>query len=846
MVSLTIDGKSVQVEVGTTILEAAATVGIKIPTLCWLQKVSPTGACRVCAVEVAGVERTMTACNTPVKEGITVITDSPNLQEMRRKVMELMLVNHPLDCPVCDAGGECDLQDACYDLKATKQQYSALLERRAIRYDWPLIESDPNRCILCEKCVKVDHEVVGCSGLAVVNKGEAAIIDTVDGKPLNCDFCGNCVAVCPTGALITKPFKFKGRPWSFSRVASVCAFCGNGCQIEYHAKDGRVERVTSEDNTFNNGNLCINGRFGYSYLASPERLTVPMIRENGALVDTDWNTALSAATGKLKEIIAKDGANAVAGLGSPRVTNEESFLFQKFLRAAVGTNNIDSEARLGYAQAQAQMLRRFGFSGASRTIDKLEDAEAIIVFGSDLNAEATGAEYRVIKAATKRDARLLLVNMRDVKLKKFSNLHLKNLPGRELSLIYGLMKAVLEAGGAPVAGSEGIKAELAALSMAELARECGVAEASFSEAAALIAGKSRVAIVFGSDLIRSKDAAAKIAALADLAVLTGSAGEAGGGIFPIDAKTNTVGLLDMGVSPDSLPGLQSLSEGAAAFAESWSTTLPAGPGKDLWGIVDGIEQGSIKALYLLGCDLAAFPDNSRIRKALAGLELLIVQDIFAGDSLEFAHVVLPAAAAAEKSGSFTSTDNRVQGIFKAVNAPGEARGDSVIIAELHGRLTSSIQSGALALVTKEVAALSRSYQADAGESRMVKLAAKGKAEPAFAPVSKAPALALPKFQLLVGPIGLHNGTSTTRSENNLTVAPAGYVELHPLDAAALGLVEGGKVKVSSANGDLTAPVRISGKLQPGLLFAPSHFRELNANALLKGGCNLVEVRVEKG
>ncbi|HEY5512827.1 MAG TPA: molybdopterin-dependent oxidoreductase [Geomonas sp.] len=843
MVSLTIDGKSVQVEVGSTILEAAATVGIKIPTLCWLQKVSPTGACRICAVEVEGVDRTMTACNTPVKEGIRVTTTTPALETMRRKVMELMLVNHPLDCPVCDAGGECDLQDSCYGLNVTRQEFSALLERRAIRYDWPLIESDPNRCILCEKCVKVDHEVVGCDAIAVVNKGEATIIDTVDGKPLNCEFCGNCIAACPTGTLISKPFKFKGRPWTFAKVPSVCAFCGVGCQIEYHAKDGRVERVTSDDATFNSGNLCINGRFGYSYLGSPDRLTAPMVRgKAGALAACDWNTALSEASVKLKEIIGKNGAAAVAGLGSPRLTNEESFLFQKFLRDAVGTNNIDSEARLGFAQAQSQMRRRFGFSGASTTIDRIDSAEAILVFGTDLNAEATGVEYRVIKAATKHDAKLVLVNMRDVKLKKFANLHLKNLPGRELSLIYGLMKALVEAGGLLPAGSEKVKGELAALSMAQLAAECGVAEGAFREAAALIAGKSRVAILFGSDLIRSADAATKIAALADLAILTGSAAEGGGGLFPIDAKNNSVGLLDMGVSPDTLPGLQGLAEGAA-FAKKWGRDLPSAPGLDLWGIVDGIEKESIKALYLLGCDLAGFPDNQRIRKALAKLELLIVQDIFEGDSLEFAHVVFPAAAAAEKNGSFTTTDNRVQAVRKAAAAPGEAREDLDIIAELYSRLTSSIQPGSPAELMKEIVLLSKSYTAEA--SGIVKRAAAAKEPAALAPVAMGAASAQPRFQVLVGPIGFHNGSSTTRSENNLAVSPAGYLELHASDAAALGVVEGGTVKVSSASGAVTATAKISGKLQPGLLFAPSHFRELNANALLKGGCNLVEVKVEK-
>jgi formate dehydrogenase (NADP+) alpha subunit len=845
MVSLTIDGKSVQVESGTTILEAAATVGITIPTLCWLQKVSPTGACRICAVEIEGVDRTMTACNTPVKEGIKVTTQTPALEEMRRKVMELLLVNHPLDCPVCDAGGECDLQNACYEHKAINQDFSAILERRAIRYDWPLIESDPNRCILCEKCVKVDHEVVGCDAITIVNRGDATLIDTWDGKPLDCEFCGNCVAVCPTGTLISKPFKFRGRPWAFAKVQSVCAFCGMGCQIEYHAKNGMVHRTTSEDDTYNNGNLCINGRFGYGYLHNEERLTAPMVRQQGgALAKTDWNSAMSAAVGKLKEIVDRDGAAAVAGFGSPRLSNEENFLFQKFLRAGVGTNNIDSEAGLGYAQAQAQMLKRFGFSGTSATIDKIEDAQVIVVIGTDLNAEATALEYRIIKSVLKRDAQLVLMNMREVKLRKFSNMHLQNLPGRELAAINGLMKALIEAGAALPAGAEALKADLVGVTLADLAKASGITEKEFLQTAALFTGKTRVAIVFGNDVIRSNDAAAKIDAVGNLAVLTGAAGETGC-IYPIDSKTNTVGLLDMGVAPDTLPGLQSFPEAGAAIAEAWEVKLPTAAGKDIWGIVEGIEQGTIKALYLVGCDLAAFPDNARIRKALAKLELLIVQDIFENDSMEYAHVVFAAAAPAEKSGSFTSNDNRVQGFGKAINPPGQAKDDLEIIAELYSRFTSSTQKVTPAYLIEEITAVNKLYVRDDSQKGIVKRPAAVKAQPSLAPIGNTAAQDLPKFQLLVGPIGYHNGTSSTRSPNNTTVSPAGYVELHTGDAAALGIVDGGQVRVTSGNASIVAPAKVTAKVQPGLLFAPSHFRALNANSLLKGSSTLVEVKVEK-
>jgi formate dehydrogenase alpha subunit len=832
MVSLTIDGKNVTVPEGTTILDAASKIGIAIPTLCWLQKISPTGACRVCAVEIEGIDRTMTACNTPVKEGIKVVTQSEQLTAIRTNIMELMLVNHPLDCPVCDAAGECDLQNACYGLGAVRQEYSALLERRQIRYDWPLIESDPNRCILCEKCVKVDHEIVGCDAIAVVNRGEATIIDTIDGKPLDCEFCGNCVGACPTGTLISKPFKFRGRPWAFKVTKSICAFCANGCQIEYHTRNGRVERVTSDDTTFNSGNLCINGRFGYAYLNAPNRLTTPLLKgANGLQSATNWDQAMAEAVSRLKEIIAANGADAVAGIGSPRVTNEENYLFQKLLRTTIGSNNIDSEASFGFATAQAILMDQLGITGSSATIDKIDNAASVLVLGCDLNAEATGAEYRVIKAATKNDAKLVLANMRSVKLRKFSNSHLQYRPGGELPLLNGLMKAIIEAGledkdtCGKASNMESLRATLAGLNMGELANAAGVSEAAIREAAALVGGKPSIAILFGADIIRSANAADCTAAIANLALLTGCIGKEAGGIFPVDAKNNIQGLLDMGVAPNN-------------------------KGKEFWEIISGIETGSIKALYVVGSDLANYPDNSRIKKALAKLELLIAQDIFANKTVELAHVVFPGAAAAEKSGTFTSTDNRVQCLAKAIEPPGDAREDWDILSEFANRLSFQTNVCKPSEILAEIKAVTPLY---AGECNLVDGRCTGtvkkpyalKQDIAFAPLVTsvdAPA----GMNLLVGALGYHNGTMSTSSENNRSVSPEGCFELFPSDAARLNITDGAQVKVTSAVGSLTGKAKLNNRLQEGLIFAPLHFTELNANALLEGSSNMVSVKVEKG
>jgi len=864
MVTLTIDGRQIQVPAGTTILDAAAELGIKIPTLCWLKKVSTTGACRICVVEIEGVDRFMTACNTPVKDGIVVTTTSPQLEKARRKTLELMLVNHPLDCPVCDAAGECDLQDTCYGLKVDRNEYAAELEPLPISYDWPLIENCATRCILCEKCVKVCHEIVGADAIEVKNCGDRSLIGAADGKPLDCDFCGNCINACPTGTLISKPFKFRGRPWTFDVTRSICAFCSSGCQIEYHSRDGRVERVTSSDDGFNRGNLCINGRFGYAAFNSSGRLTAPLLKDSaGTQQKAGWDQALGAAAARLKEIVSAAGGTSVAGIGSPRVTNEESYLFQKFLRGAVGTNNIDSEARLGYFPAQLTQWRMLGYSGGTSAMDAIEQATAVVVLGSDLKSESAGFAYRVIQAATKNDARVVVAGSRPSWINSHANSFLQYRPGSEAWLVAGLNKAILAEGlenkdfiAADTKEFAGFSAALGGISFDQIAEASGVSEADLREAARLIGAGGRVAVIYGAEIMRSADAANAVTGTVNLALLTGAAGTGGAGIYPLDEKNNTQGMLDMGVCPEYLPGYHSYEHAAARFSADWKAAVPGTAGKDLFQIIEGIEKGEIRALYVMGSDPLHFmPDRNRVLKALQKLDLLVVQDLFLTETARLAHIVLPAASGAEKAGSFTTVDNRVQCFPRAVAPAGEARTDGEILTKLYDLVSpvTTITAASAEELHHEVARLSGLYseQCDHEGCRMGR--AKNRLafsdKPAtFAPVTPAPVAqrdAAHPLNLMVGPVLRHNGSFSTWSDNNMAVAGEAYVEVAAADARKAGIVTGNVVKLSSPCGSIILTAKVLETAQEGTLFAPAHFREAQVNLLTQGASATVGVKLEK-
>lgn len=848
MINLKIDGKAVEIAKGATILAAAEKVGSKIPTLCFLKKISPTGACRICVVEVEGADKPMAACHTAAIEGMVVTTQSEKLHAIRKQIIELLLVNHPLDCPVCDAAGECELQDITYAFNVTRQPFEAEDVNPDVIDGWPLIQQVPNRCVMCEKCVKVCHEVVGSSSLSVNDKGDMAFID----KDLDlCEFCGNCVQVCPTGTMISKTFKFRARPWELRKTPSVCTLCTAQCEIDLHAKGSEIYRVTSEDGTtVNDGNLCVGGFFGFGYINAEKRLAAPLQKNAATQQPIIWDDALTLVADKARAA----GGEACAGLGSPRLTNEENYLFQKLFRAGMGSNNIDSEARFGYLRGIEILQRQLGLGGASNRIDRIGKSKAVLVFGTDVTAEAPAIDWQIEQSCRKNDGKLVLANMRKVKLARHANCHLAYRPGSEADLAMALTRLIVDKGLADkdflsqyLADSEDLDGALKAVDIDKVAAATGLSRSLLEEAADHLGTAESVAIVFGSDVLKGINAEATTGALANLALVSGALHGDIGGLFPIDEKGNIQGVVDMGLAPELLPGQQDYASSRSAFEKAWNVKLPES-GRDAAGILAGIESGDIKFLYLAGVNpLVGFPESDRWRKALAKVDFLVVQDILTSELTAMADLVLPGASFAEKTGSVTSPDGRVGYLQRALTPLADARPDSEVFASLLSTLTGSPAPGEGEL-QEEIKRLCGLYEdvCFTGKGR------KSCLKSAWRPQSKGLKLAsvagstsADGLQLLAGKILFQFGTTTTYAEGTCQVAPAGYIEMNPTDAEACGVQDGGNVTLTTSVGSAKGPVRFSDELPAGLIFAPTHFADVNVLQAIPAGSNCVKVDVAK-
>jgi NADH-quinone oxidoreductase subunit G len=826
MVNLTIDGKQVTVSKTATIYEAAKEVGISIPVLCYAKKLMPYGACRFCLVQVEQMKgRLIPACTTPVSEGMVVTTISDEIKKVRKTVMEFLLVNHVLDCPVCDKGGECDLQDLAYEFESISNRFEG--EKFDLPTDEvnPLIERNMNRCVLCGRCARVCDEVVGYGSYSFINRGFETKIATAYDRGLSCEFCGQCVSMCPVGAILPRPFKFKARPWQLKEVDSVCGYCGNGCTVTLGVLGNKVETIRFNDKIgVNDGNLCVRGRFGYSYVNHDERLTKPLLRKDGELVEAEWDEAL--------QVVADGLANAQKGQGSgilsgARLTNEELFVLKQFAKT-LGTQNLDHSGGECYKGVTEGLKETLGTSASTGTFPQIEKANVILAIRSDFYETHPVVGMVVNQAIRRNEAKLLVLADKRGKLSKLPGAKtLLTKPGLELDVLNAMAKVLLDEGLAQTEGVEGIAdlhAALADFSPAQVAERTGVSAEQLQAAARQLAGAKNSAILMAYGLPYQGLNKELATAAANLALLAGIPGREGSGLYLCGEKANSQGAIDLGI-------------------------LPQGDGMGAQAMLNAAAAGQLDALYVVGEDpLSSYPDRDRIAKALDKVPFLVVQDLFLSPTAQQADVVLPAASFAEKDGTFTNAERRIQRVKRGIPSPGQARADGAILAALAGKLGNSLAFTGPAAIFAEIGKAVPAYATFnfneigpqgavwGGETlqpanrRVVAVAGGAEVEG--------------DFRLVTGSALYHSGTVSTKAKGPMAVLAEPYVELSREDAKALKVADGDLLKVAGNGVELKLKAKVGNRLPKGVLFAPYHFAEAQVNRLYKGEA-VIAVKVSK-
>ncbi|HEX2043307.1 MAG TPA: NADH-quinone oxidoreductase subunit NuoG [Acidimicrobiales bacterium] len=680
-VTIVIDGRSVEARKGEMVIAAAERAGVYIPRFCWHPRMKPVGMCRMCLVEISGPKgmSLMPSCYVPVADGQEVVTTSTKVKKAQDGVLEFLLINHPLDCPVCDRGGECPLQDQTLAFGPGESRF--VEEKR----HWakpipinPLVALDRERCIQCARCTRFADEVAGDPLIDFVSRSDSVEINTFPGKPFTSNFSGNIVQICPVGALTATPYRFRARPWDLEVAESTCTLCSFGCRMAVQSsRDRLVRNLGIDSDPVNHGWLCDKGRFGYEPVNHDRRLTHPLVRRGEELVEATWAEALQAAADGLGQVRRTHGPQALALLGGARLPNEDAYAWAKLAKGALGTDNVDCQLADGLPAEAVLGLPR-------ATIDQACGASAVLLLAPDLKEEVPVFYLRLREAALEGNVPLIEVVPRSTGLSRYATHSLRYRPGEAAAVARALVEAVGGGQADDRSGPGGVDAE-------EIAK------------AALLLGKGPVVVVLGRPSLAESPAGVVEAA----AVLASGLPD----VRFVSAlrRGNVLGALDMGLAPGVLPGRVSLEAGRQWYEAGWGP-VPDRRGLDALGIMNAAAANRIQGIILAGADpVSDFPDRTLARRALAGVGFTVVVDLFLTDSALHADVVLPAAAWAERPGTTTNIEGRVSRLAQKVTAPGTARPDWMIAAELALRMGADLRFETLDGVSAEIAALVPSH-----------------------------------------------------------------------------------------------------------------------------------------
>ncbi|HEV2176731.1 MAG TPA: NADH-quinone oxidoreductase subunit NuoG [Terriglobia bacterium] len=648
-VTLAIDGKPVTVPPGTLLIEAAKQVGIEIPSFCYYPGLALQGACRMCLVSIEKMGKLQTACTTTVTNGMAVHTENEEVRNARKAMLEFLLTNHPLDCPVCDKGGECELQDAVFRYGAAETRFIEPKLHEPEKKFSSLVYYDRPRCILCYRCVRVCDEGMDVNAYGIGFRGAHSEIIPNRGDELECEECGMCIDICPVGALTSGTYRYKTRPWELTYTGTICNHCGDGCKTTLAVRNNVILRANNRDHSgFNGEFLCVKGRFGWDFVNSEKRLTTPLVRRNGKQETATWEESLPLIAARVKDVIAKHGPGSVGIIGSNRTSNEENYLLQRLARAVIGTHNVDHH-RTGDFSSLVAALTEARATDRCATMRDVLDAKSILLIGNDPTQQHPLLAYQIRQAVRQHGARLYVVNSSDIKLAlRQASVFVKVKSGGEASAVRAL------------AGNDGASGELVLNGVEQLA--------IFREK---LAKESDTVIIFGAEI--------RGAAVGQLVRWGLSSALSGRTRFiALGDYANSRGAADMGVLPQCLPGYQPVADEAARarYESLWNAKLPESAGKNVREMLD--QSGGIKALLVFGSN--PVKTFGLAREALGKLEFLCVAELFPTETTELADVVLPAATFAEKSGTVTNTCGEVQALKKTMRQAGTRSDLEILLA----------------------------------------------------------------------------------------------------------------------------------------------------------------------
>lgn len=871
-VTLSIDNQEVTVPKGTTILEAAKGLGVEIPTLCHLKELAPDGSCRMCVVEVEGGRRggLTTACTAHCQEDMVVSTHSEKVADSRRFILDLLLSNHKLECFSCGKNGDCQLQQYAldYGIDATSFTEGKRMPCHQEDTSNPFFSYDPEKCIMCRRCARVCQLRQGRDVLSIANRGFETKMMPSYGQPFDqsiCESCGNCVSSCPTGALTVKDTK-EYRKWETQKIPTTCPHCGTGCQMNLLVKNNRLVGVEPLDGPANKNLLCVKGKFAsYKFVGSGDRLTEPLIKRNGIFEPASWEEALTLVSSKFNEIKAENGADALAGFSCSRATNEDNYVFQKMVRAAFGTNNVDNCARVCHSASVHGLAQTLGSGAMTNPIaDITEDVDMILLVGSNPE-EAHPVIGAQIRQAIQRGTQVVVVDPRKINLVKDSALHLQVQAGTNVAFANGMMHVILKEGLADrhfiekrTEGFLDLEKMVADYTPEKVAEICHIHPEDLIQAARMYAKAEKAPIIYCLGVTEHSTGTEGVMNMSNLAMLVGKVGKPGCGVNPLRGQNNVQGACDMGCMPYDFPGYQKVNnpEVIDKFEKAWHVPLNRNTGLTSTKVLPAATAGNVKGLYIFGEDpIVTDPDTGHVRQALESLDFLVVQELFMTETAAYADVVLPGISYAEKDGTFTNTERRVQRVRKAVEPRGQAREDYEIFCEVMTRMGYPCAYESAKEIMKEISAVTPSFGGinyerlekeslqwpcrsltDPGTPIMhVGSFARGKGLFKAIPYKQAQELPDEEYPYLMstGRMLYHYNTRamTGRTEGINQIANHSYIEINAVDAQALGIQEGDKVEVHSRRGKIETYAAVGNRVFPQEVFMTFHFPDGNVNEI---------------